>query len=74
MENKIHSYMHCGRCLAELPPNESAESYARLSIGATKDGIQVWCVRHNRHVGHFLLKKPLTPTCDACEAGIPHIH
>lgn len=55
-ENQIGMFMHCGKCLAafkaDLPEvhGESPESYARLSVGWTPRGIQVWCVRHDCNV------------------------
>lgn len=48
--NRIQAYMHCKRCLAELPPDESPQSYARLQAGWTPEGWQLWCVRHNMNV------------------------
>jgi len=48
----IGSYMHCALCLRERPPTESPESYARLSVGMTQEGLQVWCVRHDCNVMH----------------------
>ncbi len=49
---EIEAYMHCNRCLTEIPLGESPESYARLSIGFTPIGIQVWCVRHDANILH----------------------
>jgi hypothetical protein len=49
---QIEAYMHCGMCLKELPSGESPESYARLSVGWTRRGLQVWCVRHEVNVLH----------------------
>ena len=72
--NKIHSFIHCRTCLQEIPHGESPESYARLSIGATVDAIQVWCVRHDHHVATFKLAEPITPVCDACASGKAHFH
>ena len=43
---QIFSYLHCGQCLKEVPEGQSPETYARLNVGMTKKGIQVWCVRH----------------------------
>ncbi len=49
-EVEIHSYMHCAKCLKELPSGESPASFARLSVGWTRLGLQVWCNRHNLNV------------------------
>lgn len=49
---EIVRYMHCALCLAELPAGESPASFARLSVGFTKLGVQVWCARHEANVMH----------------------
>jgi hypothetical protein len=56
----ITSYIHCQRCVAEVPAGESPKSYARLSVGLTKDGIQVYCARHEINVTRMAIqeKKP----------------
>jgi hypothetical protein len=56
----ILAYLHCGLCIAEWneknkigavgSPVESPASYARLSVGWTDIGLQVWCNRHNCNV------------------------
>ena len=51
--NKIGTFLHCRLCLAELPDNESPESYARYSIGYTEIGLQIWCTRHNCNIIHI---------------------
>jgi hypothetical protein len=56
---EIAMFIHCGLCQAELQgghpgtEGESPESYARLSVGPTKWGFQVWCVRHNCNIVHI---------------------
>jgi hypothetical protein len=70
----ITRFIHCAACMRELPDDESPESYARLSIGITDAGIQVWCVRHDLNVAHlsaddlvdFMAHPP------ACPCGAPH--
>jgi hypothetical protein len=44
--------MHCGLCLGDIPDGISPENYARLSVGWTERGLQVWCVRHDVNVIH----------------------
>ena len=48
----IGAYMHCRRCLSERPAGESPNSYARLAVGMTKEGLQIWCNRHECNVMH----------------------
>lgn len=49
---EISGFMHCSLCLDDRPPEESPETWARLSVGWTKRGLQVWCVRHDANVLH----------------------
>ena len=52
-ENKIGSYLHCGKCLEEWKNTEeirtkvSPKDYARIQVGWTEKGLQVWCNRHD---------------------------
>lgn len=50
---QISAYVHCGLCLDELPVGQSPQDYARHSVGLTRRGIQVWCVRHQCNVLHI---------------------
>lgn len=49
----ITAYMHCGKCIDELPRGVSPSEYQRLEIGLTDIGLQVWCKRHNLNVAHI---------------------
>lgn len=63
----IRAYLHCGKCLDELPNGESPASYARLSVGWTREGLQVWCCRHEAnclHVDFEGHKHPANVTCE----------
>ncbi len=51
MRNKIETYMHCMLCIQEKPAGIAMRDWARLNVGATENGLQVWCVRHNCNVG-----------------------
>lgn len=54
---EIELFTHCGQCIGEIEAGtagtDSPAEYARLSVGTTADGIQVWCERHNCNVTHF---------------------
>jgi hypothetical protein len=56
-KNEIESFMHCAQCLKELEhglvPDETPRSYARIELGVTPTGFQVWCVRHEAQIGYF---------------------
>jgi len=49
----IISYVHCGKCLRELPADMSPKEWASLEIGFTELGLQVWCKRHEVNVMHI---------------------
>jgi hypothetical protein len=50
--DQIGAFMHCALCLKERPSNQSPLEWARLSVGWTPVGLQVWCVRHDCNVLH----------------------
>jgi hypothetical protein len=47
---RIKMYMHCAKCLREIPEGQSPGDYARLHVGWTDTGLQVWCSRHDSEV------------------------
>ena len=51
--NEIVQYLHCALCVDELPDDESPQSYTSYEVGYTKQGIQVWCKRHDCNVIHM---------------------
>lgn len=51
--NEIGGFLHCGLCLTECPNGTSPREYARLEVGYTKLGMQIWCVRHDCNVIHL---------------------
>ena len=50
MSERIKAYMHCHLCLLERPQDITPRQWARLNIGWTEEGLQVWCVRHDLNV------------------------
>lgn len=58
---KIVTYLHCALCLEELPAGESIQDYAMSEVGFTKEGIQIWCRRHNANVVHLDFEGRLVP-------------
>lgn len=53
--NAIKGFMHCKQCLDEWLAGEAGEGvspreYARLEMGWTPKGFQLWCVRHELNV------------------------
>lgn len=51
--NCINLYLHCGKCLKEIPEGTSPREYQKIQVGWTDRGIQVWCVRHDCNVIHI---------------------
>lgn len=55
-ERAIEGFIHCGLCGADRPrgPHGIApRHYARLEVGFTERGLQIWCVRHDCNVMHI---------------------
>jgi hypothetical protein len=63
MANQLTAFFHCAQCLAACPPDMSAAEFARLAVGRTPYGLQVWCVRHNLNVYHLDLTSATRPRC-----------
>jgi len=51
--NQIKMYMHCGKCLKEIPEGKSPKEWCHLQVGWTREGIQIWCTRHDCNVVHI---------------------
>jgi hypothetical protein len=49
----IQMYLHCKKCLVERPESTSPQDWRRLDVGFTKEGLQVWCTRHDVNVAHI---------------------
>jgi len=56
---KIVAYLHCGLCLEEWKSDPeirkkfSPKEYANVQAGWTKEGIQLWCNRHECNILHI---------------------
>jgi len=70
-KNNIETFIHCKICVNELNNSKSTKdlsmidpqssgysprTYARFEVGLTKQGFQVWCIRHNQNVIHIDFK------------------
>lgn len=49
----VGMFLHCGLCLHERPIDQTPAQFARLSVGWTSIGLQVWCERHECNVCHI---------------------
>lgn len=55
-EPSIIQWFSCGECLKEIEAlklDVSPAEYANTQAGFTKQGLQVWCNRHNLSVVHI---------------------
>ena len=48
--NEIVRFIHCKKCLDEIPSGVSPREYAQVEVGFTVPGVQVWCKRHEVNV------------------------
>jgi len=49
----IRMYLHCGKCLDEMPDGVSPQEWSDVQAGWTDKGLQVWCNRHDCNVVHI---------------------
>jgi hypothetical protein len=52
-DNNIQMFMHCTLCLDERPANITPKEWSDTQAGWTRQGIQVWCNRHNCNILHI---------------------
>ena len=50
---QINRQLHCRRCFGQRPPETSPRDWAKLTIGFTQYGVQVWCGRCDMNVIHI---------------------
>lgn len=49
----IKMFFHCARCMPRKPASISPEQFARINVGWTDLGLQVWCVRCDCNIVHI---------------------
>jgi len=69
VQNEIKLYMHCKKCLEELPPDFSPNDFQQIEAGWTKQGFQVWCKRHECNIIHMDFEGHKHPATDAWMAA-----
>lgn len=50
---EITLYLHCRKCVDEIPDDVNPKDWAQLEVGWTSEGLQVWCRRHECNVVHI---------------------
>lgn len=68
--------LNCKKCMHEYMDgkygrNKSMQELARIEVGRTKTGLQIWCVRHDLNISDFdlpadnkIMQMPLK--CELC--------
>lgn len=51
--NTIRTFFHCALCIAQKPAGFAPRDWAELEVGFTREGLQVWCRRHECNVIHI---------------------
>lgn len=65
--NEIVSFLHCNQCIKELMNDQdepedlvghilepiNPREYAKIEVGYTPMGIQLWCLRHDINIIHI---------------------
>lgn len=51
--NQIEMYFVCKNCFPEKPADVAPRDWARINVGWTKLGFQVWCVRCDCNIVHI---------------------
>jgi cyclophilin family peptidyl-prolyl cis-trans isomerase len=54
-EESGRRFINCPQCVEELPDGQSPAEWARLNVGLTAEGVQVWCVHHDVQVVQIAL-------------------
>lgn len=52
----IVEVVHCALCVQELETNKiplTPKQYAKVEVGLTPVGLQVWCLRHQVNIVHL---------------------
>lgn len=67
-KNCIGAYIHCAKCLKEIPAGVAPVEWAWISIGWTKIGFQVFCNRHKVNVMHIDLQGQKHPANESAKS------
>lgn len=55
--NDIKAFIHCKKCIEEWSAGkglgQTPRDYARINVGWTVKGLQIWCVRHDLNIAHI---------------------
>lgn len=74
-EAGIAMYLHCAKCMDELPPGVSPREFARTQTGITSDvRLRVWCTRHDILVAELGLDSRSTERMKNARCAGAHAH
>lgn len=66
-ENEIVRFLHCKKCLEEMPVGASPKEFQDIQVGLTQTGVMVWCKRHDIEVTHIKFNEEIEiPPCAHC--------
>jgi hypothetical protein len=52
------TFLHCVKCMKELPDGSSPKAFARQQLAITSEGhFQLWCVRHDCNIALIEIKE-----------------
>ena len=68
-KERIDNHFHCKSCLEQIPDDVSPRDWARINVGFTQPGLQVWCARHDKEIVHIDFSDRRSPTCQSEEDG-----
>lgn len=60
-EKVIVQYIHCAKCVKEIPEGVSPKDFQSVEVGFTVEGLQVWCKRHQINIVHIDFEKTKHP-------------
>jgi len=72
-ELSIKSYLHCGKCLDEMPDGLAPKEWSDVQAGWTDKGLQVWCNRHDCNVVNIDFEGNKHPA-DTTAKSEKHLH
>lgn len=75
----IDLYFHCGMCLNEYdklpkPRNISRSDYQQIEAGWTKQGVQIWCKRHDVNIIHIDFRGQKVAVNNTAKGAKPEIN
>ena len=68
---EIKTQLFCSLCRTECGQDQDMEEYARIIVGYTPEGLQVWCTRHSMNVIHISFENQQLPSNTLARYPVP---